>query len=119
MNFLVEETQETMDITDIRDKTIPIDIFKAIIETTNDQLIASRYTIQATEAKVDSKIIHAIVLTAHAHQATLALYIDFHAGIMNIPTLTYPYAKCHVSYELAHSIHLQIANVPLPWNKSR
>ena len=73
MDFLTGATQEIMNITDPRDKTIPIDTTKPISYITHDQLIASRDTIHVTEAQVNSEIIQATVLITHADQLSIAL----------------------------------------------
>ena len=58
-------TQEIIDNIDLNDMMIPLDIINAINETVHGRLIASKYTNH--EARIDSEIIRAIVLTAHAH----------------------------------------------------
>ena len=100
---------ETMDISHPNNTVIPIDIIKAISNTTHDQLVTSRDTIH--EAKVDFEIVHVIFLPTHAHQVVFALEIDVQVGITIIIAQVHPNATCYVSDVVAHNKHLQIENV--------
>ena len=91
-----------MEIIDLNDTMTPTNIIKAIREKAHNRLIASRDT--SHEALTDSKTIHAIILTGHAHQFVFALEIDVHIGITNTHVLTHLYATCHVLDVAVHNI---------------
>ena len=119
MIFSIKVIQETMGITDPSDTMIPLDIIKVSSEIDCDQLVDLEDIINVTEVQVDSEKIHAIILTAHAHQVVYTLDLDVYVGIMNILGLIHPYAGRLVSDIAAHNIHLQIANVLHRWIRSR
>ena len=89
-----------MGTTDPNDTMTLTGIIKTINEIDNDRLIVSRDT--NNEAQADSEVINAIYLTTHAHQVILALEVDLHIGIMNMPALYLLFATCDVSNMEAH-----------------
>ena len=58
---------------EINDTKIPIDTTGGISKTAHDQLLVSRDAIYVTEVQADFEVVHATVLTAHAHQVAIAL----------------------------------------------
>ena len=68
MILAIRVTQEITATVNPSHTIIPTDIFKAISETSHDQLF---FRDTSHEASVDSETIHAIVLAAHAHQSFL------------------------------------------------
>ena len=103
-------TQETKKVIDLCD-TMTLQIqskFPAISLTIGQS--DSMDTIH--EALVDYDMIHAIALTAHAHQVTLALKIDDSIVVINALALIHPYETCHVLDVVFHNIHSRVANVP-------
>ena len=102
---------------DQHDTMTPKDIVKVINVTAIDRLIDSIDT--NSEAKADTEITRAIIMTTHAHQIVSAWEIDAHDGITNIHILTHPYATCNVLDVAVHNIHLCIENVLHHLNKSR
>ena len=61
--------------------------------------------IHVTEAQVDYKTTHAIVVTAHPQKVAFALMLGAHMGIINILALIHLYTTCRVSDAQALNIH--------------
>ena len=56
MTLLIRVAQESLEITDPKNSTIPIDTTKFISEISHDQRVAFRDTVQVEETHVDSEI---------------------------------------------------------------
>ena len=119
INLLIGVTHEIMKSIYHNDTTIPIHIIKIIRQVAQNHLIASGDMFQVTEVQIDTEIIHTAVMIVYAYQVANALEKDFQVGVININALTHPYAMCHILDVRTYNIHLQIANLPHCWDKSK
>ena len=94
-------------------------MIKAISKTFHNQLITSKNVNNVTEAPVNSKEIHAIVLPLMLTKSFLPWRPTVHVRKMNIIALIQPWANCRVFHVALHSIYFQIEYVIPHRNKLR